>query len=75
MAVLRNQNGYFGDDGSQNEKLMHYVQDYQIHLIDPAKLMEEDLNKFTSSLREVIEYIKYTFITDWFCNTGILNIQ
>lgn len=46
--------------GSQNEKLMHYVQDYQIHLIDPAKLMEEDLNKFTSSLREVIEYIKYS---------------
>ena len=46
--------------GTQNEKLMHYVQDYQIHLIDPAKLTEEDLNKFTSSLREVIEYIKYS---------------
>lgn len=41
--------------GTQNEKLMHYVQDYQIHLIDPAKLTEEDLKKFTSSLREVIE--------------------
>lgn len=39
---------------------MHYVQDYQIHLIDPAKLTEEDLKKFTSSLREVIEYIKYS---------------
>lgn len=39
--------------GTQNEKLMHYVQDYQIHLIDPAKLTEEDLKKFTSSLREV----------------------
>lgn len=46
--------------GTQNEKLMHYVQDYQIHLIDPAKLTEEDLKKFTSSLREVIEYIKYS---------------
>ena len=46
--------------GTQNEKLMHYVQDYQIHLIDPAKLTQEDLNKFTSSLREVIEYIKYS---------------
>lgn len=33
--------------GTQNEKLMHYVQDYQIHLIDPAKLTEEDLKKFT----------------------------
>lgn len=38
--------------GTQNEKLMHYVQDYQIHLIDPAKLTEEDLKKFTSSLRD-----------------------
>lgn len=46
--------------GTQNEKLMHYVQDYQIHLIDPAKLTEEDLKKFTSSLREVIKYIKYS---------------
>ena len=46
--------------GSQNEKLMHYVQDYWIHLIDPAKLTEKDLKKFTSSLREVIEYIKYS---------------
>ena len=39
---------------------MRYIQDYQIHLIDPAKLTQEDLNKFTSSLREVIEYIKYS---------------
>ena len=46
--------------GTQNEKLMHYVQDYRIHLIDPAKLTEKDLKKFTSSLREVIEYIKYS---------------
>lgn len=46
--------------GRQNEKLMHYVQNYQIHLIAPEKLTEEDLNKFTSSLREVMEYIKYS---------------
>ena len=46
--------------GSQNKKLMRYIQDYQIHLIDPAKLTQEDLNKFTSSLREVIKYIKYS---------------
>ena len=46
--------------GNQNKKLMRYVQDYRIHLIDPAKLTEEDLNKFTSSLREVIEYNKYS---------------
>ncbi len=36
------------------------MQDYQIHLIDPAKLSAEDLGRFSSSLREVIGYIKYS---------------
>ena len=36
------------------------MQDYQIHLIDPAKLSAEDLKRFSSSLREVIGYIKYS---------------
>ena len=31
-----------------------------IHLIDPAKLSAEDLERFSSSLREVIGYIKYS---------------
>lgn len=44
----------------RSEKLLHYIQDYRIHLIDPANLTEEDLVKFTSSLREVMEYIKYS---------------
>ena len=44
----------------RSEKLLHYIQDYRIHLIDPAKLTEKDLVKFTSSLREVMEYIKYS---------------
>ena len=35
----------------RSEKLLHYIQDYRIHLIDPANLTEEDLVKFTSSLR------------------------
>ena len=46
--------------GVRSEKLLRYIQDYRIHLIDPAKITEEDLLKFTSSLREVIEYIKYS---------------
>ena len=36
----------------RSKKLLHYIQDYRIHLIDPANLTEEDLVKFTSSLRE-----------------------
>ena len=38
---------------------MRYVQDYRIHLIDQAKLTKVNLKKFTSGLREVIDYIKY----------------
>ena len=44
----------------QDPALLHFVQDYQIHLIDPAKLSAEDLERFSSSLREVIGYIKYS---------------
>ena len=44
----------------RNKNLLNFVQDYQIHLIDPAKLSAEDLKRFSSSLREVIGYIKYS---------------
>lgn len=44
----------------ENEKLLAYVQNYQIHLIDPAKIKDEDLKKFSTSLREVIGCIKYS---------------
>ena len=44
----------------KNKNLLNFVQDYQIHLIDPAKLRAEDLKRFSSSLREVIGYIKYS---------------
>ena len=44
----------------KNKNLLNIVQDYQIHLIDPAKLSAEDLERFSSSLREVIGYIKYS---------------
>ena len=36
------------------------IQDYKIHLIDPAKLTEEELGKFQSSLKEVLTFIKYS---------------
>ena len=44
----------------KNENLLNFVQDYQIHLIDPAKLSKEDLEKFSTSLREVIKAVTNT---------------
>ena len=44
----------------QDETLLEYIQDYRIHLIDPARLTEEELGKFRSSLREVLSFIKYS---------------
>ena len=40
--------------------ILSYIQDYKIHLIDPAGLTLEDLEKFQSSLREVLGCIKYS---------------
>ena len=43
-----------------NLELLKYVQDYRIHLIDPFSLTDEELGKFSTSLREVLGYIKYS---------------
>ena len=40
--------------------LKEYVQDYKIQLIDPAKIRPEEFEKFSTSLREVLECIKYS---------------
>ena len=37
-----------------------YAQDYQIHLINPNQIADEELEKFQSSLREVMGCIKYS---------------
>lgn len=37
-----------------------FIQDYKIHLIDPAALNPEELEKFSTSLREVLGCIKYS---------------
>ncbi|OLA55759.1 MAG: transposase [Roseburia intestinalis] len=37
-------------------EILSFVENYRIHLIDPA----EQLNKFSTSMREVIGYIKYS---------------
>lgn len=42
------------------EKMRDFIQDYKIHLIDPATLKSEELEKFSTSLREVVGCIKYS---------------
>ena len=46
--------------GEQPSEIMDLVQDYRIHLIQPATLTDEDLGKFQTSLREVMSFIKYS---------------
>ena len=43
----------------KDERILSLVPDYQIHLIAPAGLADEELKKFHSSLREVLGFIKY----------------
>ena len=42
------------------EELRTFIQDYKIHLIDPAALEPDELEKFSTSLREVLGCIKYS---------------
>ena len=43
-----------------NDVLKNYVQDYRINIIEPATLTKEQLKKFTTGFREVMECIKYS---------------
>ncbi|MGN1350724.1 MAG: Rpn family recombination-promoting nuclease/putative transposase [Anaerovoracaceae bacterium] len=38
--------------------LADFIQDYRIHLIDPAGLKDEELQQFSTNLREVLGYIR-----------------
>ena len=44
---------------TRDPRLLKYVQDYRINLIEPAGIEPEELDKFSTSLREVLGYIKY----------------
>lgn len=44
----------------QDEKILSLVPNYSIHLIAPAEMSSDEINKFSSSLREVLLYIKYS---------------
>lgn len=42
------------------EELLPFIADYRINLIAPASVDAESMNRFQSSLREVLLYIKYS---------------
>lgn len=44
----------------QDRELLKFVPDYQLHLIDPARLNKTELEKFSTSLSAVLGYIKYS---------------
>jgi hypothetical protein len=44
----------------KNPEILSLVQDYRIHLIAPASLSDEEINKFSTNLREVLLFIKYS---------------
>ena len=45
---------------SDDAELLKFVPDHRINLIDPSRLSEKELLKFSTSLREVLLYIKYS---------------
>lgn len=45
--------------GEQPEKVLPFIQDYRVFMIDPMEMGDNDLQKLNSSLREVLAYIKY----------------
>lgn len=43
-----------------DEIVMKYAPDYKVNLIAPGQMTEEEIGEFTTSLKEVMLYIKYS---------------
>lgn len=43
----------------KDKSLLRFIPDYKINLIDPARLMESDLDKFSTNLSKLLGCIKY----------------
>ena len=67
------------DSDIQKHDYAKYIQNYHLHLIEPSKISDEDLNKFDSSLREVLGCIKYAKdknkLADFIHNNPRMNID
>ena len=46
--------------GVRSDRVLKYVDNYNINLIAPAELTEEDFDKFRTDFREVMKYIQYS---------------
>lgn len=44
----------------KDRRLLPLVPDYQVYLIAPSGLSDEELDKFHTTLREVLAFIKYS---------------
>ena len=45
---------------TNNDVVLKYIQDYRINLIEPSGIKEEELELFTSDLKEVLTFIKFS---------------
>ncbi len=45
---------------TQDERILKFVPNYEINLIQPAMISDEDFPKFRTELGRVLEYIKYS---------------
>ena len=45
---------------AQDQQILNLIPDYRIHLIIPRDLDDEKLSRFHTSIREVMEFIKYS---------------
>lgn len=43
-----------------DRKILSFVSDYKINLIAPAHMTDEEMDRFTTNLREVMLFIKYS---------------
>lgn len=48
---------------TEDSRVLELIGDYKVNLIAPSLLSDDDLGKFTSDFRELMEYIKYS--NDW----------
>ena len=47
-------------ESKYDARLMKFVQNYKINLIEPVSLTDDELKKFTTDFRQVMEFLKYS---------------
>ena len=48
----------------KDERILSFVPDYKVNLVAPASIKDSDFEKFHTSLKEVLSFIKYSQDTD-----------